>query len=233
MKFVRNADIEILAEQRLAEYERKFGEIVDPPVPLEKVLAQVYGLTVLWDRVEELPGEVVLGGLKPADRIIVLNESRGALFGQKPGLERSTLGHEAGHWEYDVDKASLGHPQLFDCRGASSSKRSSSDGEVEVFSGTGCVPAFLSELRRRDTSDQERIANRFAAALNMPKKLIQAVSREYDFMLWRDLYELARLFEVNISALTVRLQQLNYMYIDENKQFHRSAAEARGQQQLF
>lgn len=61
MKFVRNADIEILAEQRLAEYERRFGEIIKPPVPLEKVLAQIYGLTVLWDRVEELSNEVVLG----------------------------------------------------------------------------------------------------------------------------------------------------------------------------
>ena len=233
MKFVRNADIEMLAEQRLAEYERKFGEIVKPPVPLEKVLAQIYGLTVLWDQVEELPGETVLGGLKPRDRVIVLNESRASLFEQKPGLERSTLGHEAGHWEYDVDKASLNHPRLFDYHAASSGKRNSSDGEVEVFSGTGCAPAFLSELRRRDTLDQERIANRFAAALNMPRRLIQAASREYNFMLWRDLYELARLFEVNISALTVRLQQLNYMYIDENKQFHRSAAEARGQRPLF
>lgn len=233
MKFVRNADIEILAEQRLVEYEHKFGEINKPPVPIEKLLAQIYGLTILWDRIEELPGEVVLGGLKPAKKIIVLNESRGGLFEQKPGLERSTLGHEAGHWEYDVDKASLDHPRLFDCHDIPTNKRASEGGEVEVFSGTGCVPKFLDGLRRRDTSDQERIANRFAASLNMPRKLIKKASADYDFMQWKDLYQLAGLFEVNISALTVRLQQLGFMYIDENKQFHRSAAEAQGQQQLF
>jgi len=37
----------------------------------------------------------------------VLNESCRNLFEDKPGLERSTVGHEAGHWEFDVDKGAL------------------------------------------------------------------------------------------------------------------------------
>lgn len=233
MKFVRNTYIESIAEQRLAEYERKTLETIRPPVPIEKVLAQVYGLTVLWEEIEELPGETVLGGLKPTDRLIVLNESRMTLFKQKPGLERSTLGHEAGHWEFDVDKASLDYPKLFDRPDLVSGQRPSATGEVEVFAGTGCAPKFLDGLRLRDTADQERIANRFAAALSMPAKLIRDAREEFDFMCWRDLYKMAEAFEVNISALTVRLQQLGFIYIDENKQFHRSLAEAKGQQQLF
>jgi len=233
VRFIRNTDIESIAEQRLADYVRKTNEVISPPVPLEKVIAQVYGLTVLWDEIEELPDETILGGLKPSDRIIVLNQSRISLFEQKPGLERSTLGHEAGHWEFDVDQASLDYPKLFDRPDMDSGQRSSGTGKVEVFAGTGCAPKFLDGLRQRDTADQERIANRFAAALSMPSKLVREAGEKFDFMQWRDLYKMAKVFEVNISALTVRLQQLGYIYIDGNRQFHRSVAEANGQQQLF
>ena len=38
---------------------------------------------------------------------------RQALFKEKPGLERSTKGHEMGHWDLFVDKGSLEHPTLF------------------------------------------------------------------------------------------------------------------------
>jgi hypothetical protein len=233
VRFIRNIDIENIAEQRLAEYERKTLKTIKPPVPLEKVLAQVYGLTVLWDEIDELPGETVLGGLKTDKRLIVLNQSRINLFKEKPGLERSTLGHEAGHWEFDVDKGSLDYPKLFERPDLESGQRPSGTGEVEVFAGTGCAPKFLDGLRRRDTADQERIANRFAAALSMPSKLVREAGEDFDFMRWRDLYKMAEAFEVNISALTVRLQQLGFIYIDGNKQFHRSIAEAQGQQQLF
>jgi hypothetical protein len=233
MSFIRNTDIDGIAEQRLAEYERKTLKNIRPPIPLEKVLAQVYGLTVLWDEIDELPGETVLGGLKPEKRLIVLNESRRKLFEEKPGLERSTLGHEAGHWEFDVDKGGIDYPRLFDRPDLVSGQRSSGTGEIEVFAGTGCAPKFLDALRQRDTADQERVANRFAAALSMPARLVREAGEEFDFMRWRDLYKMAEVFEVNISALTVRLQQLGFIYIDGNKQFHRSVAEAHGQQQLF
>jgi len=37
------------------EYEARFGEISGPPVPIEKLVGQVFGLTVLWDRIDQLP----------------------------------------------------------------------------------------------------------------------------------------------------------------------------------
>lgn len=233
MRFYRNVDIERIAEQRLVEYEARFGEICGPPVPIEKLVGQVFGLTVLWDRIDQLLGETVLGGLNPRSRVIVLNESCRSLFEDKPGLERSTVGHEAGHWEFDVDKGALDYPRLFDNDGVISHRRSSTIGEIEIFSGSGCVPSFLTGTAKGDTPDQERVANRFAACISLPKKLIRKAAEQYDFMRWRDLYELAGRFEVNISALTVRLQQLGFIYIDENRQFHRSIAEAKGQRALF
>jgi hypothetical protein len=45
-----------------------------------------------------------------AERKIILNEKHLALFKEKPGLERSTIGHEAGHWDVDIDRVRLLHP---------------------------------------------------------------------------------------------------------------------------
>lgn len=233
MRIIRNAEIEQVANVRLAEYEQRYGAFIKPPVPLEKVIAQIYGLTVLWDKISERPAEKILGGLMPEERLIVLNESRKSLFEEKPGLERSTLGHEAGHWEFHIDKAALDYPKLFNHYSGISHHRSSARGEVEVFSGMGCAPKFINGNQRRDTPDEERVVNRFAAALSMPKRLIDAVGDNYHLMSWPELYKIAALFEVNISALTVRLQQLNRLYIDDKGQFHRSLAEAKGQVSLF
>lgn len=233
MKITRNDVIELTAELRLSEYERKFGALLAPPVPLENVLSAVYGLTPLWEEIEEVPGETVLGGLKPEERLIILNEKHVALFEEKPGLERSTLGHEAGHWEFHIDKGALEHPCLFERHRGLSHRRNSGKGELEVFGGAGCAAQYLDAVRRRDTSEEERVVNRFAAALSMPKRLIQQSRNECNFLVWKELYELAPQFGVNISALSVRLQQLGLIYIDGERKIHRSREEAIGQTRLF
>lgn len=232
MRFLRNTEIDSIAEQRLAEYEQKYGAI-SPPVPIEKVVAQVYNLTLEWEEIEEAPGETILGGLNPEDRLIVINTRHLSVFEEKPGLERSTIGHEAGHWEFDVDKSAIGHPKLFDTHSVISHRRHAGLRLVEIFSGEACAAQFLEALRRKDTSDQERIANRFSAALSMPRSLLQNASKDFNLLFWPDLYRLAKLFEVNISAMTVRLQQLNLLYIDKEGRLHRSVEEAMGQRLLF
>lgn len=70
MRFFRNAEIDNIAEQRIAQYERQFGAISIPPVPIEKVIGQVYGLIVLWETIEEMPGETILGAIQPREHII-------------------------------------------------------------------------------------------------------------------------------------------------------------------
>ena len=90
MKFYRNAAIEERAEQRIAELEKLLGKPVEPPIPLELIAEHLLGLDILWEEIEELPGELIYGGLRMEEKLIVLNENRRALFEQKPGLERST-----------------------------------------------------------------------------------------------------------------------------------------------
>jgi hypothetical protein len=110
LKYLRNEVIEDVTARRIREYEAKAGITIKLPVPIEKIVEQVLGLDFEWDVIEEQPGEQILGGLVATERKIILNEKHLALFKEKPGLERSTIGHEAGHWDIDIDRARLFHP---------------------------------------------------------------------------------------------------------------------------
>ncbi len=110
LKYLRNEVIEEVTACRIRQYEAKIGEEVRFPVPIENVVEQVLGLDFDRDEIEERPGEQILGGLHVASRMIYLNTKHAKLFEEKPGLERSTIGHEAGHWDIDIDRAHLAHP---------------------------------------------------------------------------------------------------------------------------
>ena len=108
LKYLRNEAIEGVTTQRIREYEAKAGVTVKLPVPIEQIVEQVLGLDFDWDVIAEQPGEQILGGLDVANRKILLNETHTDLFEEKPGLLHSTIGHEAGHWDLDVDQAPAG-----------------------------------------------------------------------------------------------------------------------------
>src|SRR6478672_8344753 len=112
MKFYRNEQIEQIAEQRLMDFERKLERPLSLPIDIELFGELVLELSILWDDIEELPGEEVLAGLRAPDRMIVMNERRKLQMEQKPGRRRLTQGHEMGHWDLFVDKSKLDHPAL-------------------------------------------------------------------------------------------------------------------------
>ncbi len=111
-RFLKNEVIEDITAQRLREYEAKMGVTVALPIPVEQVVEQVLGLDFDWDVIEEMPGEQILGGLDAVNRKILLNTKHTDLFDKNPGLLRSTIGHEAGHWDIDIDRSRLLHPTL-------------------------------------------------------------------------------------------------------------------------
>jgi hypothetical protein len=113
MKFYRNERIEEIAEQRLREFEGKLGRPLSIPVDIELFGDLVLGLSMLWENIDELPGEEVLAGLRPADRLIVMNERRKLEMERQAGRRRLTQGHEMGHWDLFVDISKLDHPGLF------------------------------------------------------------------------------------------------------------------------
>ncbi len=236
MKFYRNAAIEELAEQRIAELEKILGKPVEPPIPLEHIAERLLGLDILWEEIEELPGELIYGGLRMEEKLIILNENRRALFEQKPGLERSTKGHEMGHWDLFGHNDQPGQLLMFE-EDTRFVRRSTPTGDIRVMSALIKTPEGQELLRqiqkRADDPDEARAVNRYAAALSMPKRLITEEALKIDRRSWPPLYRLAERFEVSISALTVRLKQLNLLYIDDKKRLFESQEQATGQRSLF
>ncbi len=236
MKFYRNDAIEERAEQRIAELEQLLGKPVEPPISLELIAEHLLGLDILWEEIEELPGELIYGGLRMDQKLIVMNERRRALFEEKPGLERSTKGHEMGHWDLFGRGDQPGQLVMFE-DDARFVRRSTPTGDVRVMQALIKTPEGQELLRqiqkRADDADEARAVNRYAAALSMPKRLITEEALKIDRRSWPPLYRLAERFEVSITALTVRLKQLNLLYIDENKRLYESIEEATGQKSLF
>lgn len=231
--FIRNDHIDTRAEEVISLYERKTKTVVSPPVPIEEVLMQAYELYIDWDNIEEVPGSQILGGLNPEKRTIILNSAQRELFDSTLGLERSTIGHEAGHWEYDVDKGAIGQPALFDIPPSGPYLRAVSKkyGPIIAFRGNVRSTDENPNAKLFDSPEQCRVVNRFAAALSMPRHLVKEAIKDKDLCSWSVLYKLRDLFGVSISALTVRLQQLGYIYL-KGKDIYRSKAEAHGQATL-
>ncbi len=242
LKYLRNEAIEDITCQRIREYESKAGVVVTLPVPVEEIVEQVLGLDFDWDIIEEQPGEQILGGLDAMNRKIMLNETHTDLFDEKPGLLRSTIGHEAGHWDIDIDRAKLSQPMLpgIDVGGCFVHRHASkSDQLIEVLFTKAMTDDRAYKVYKQLTSGEDSpevrsAVDRYQSALLMPKWLIQDAGDRYDFTKWPSLYKLAEEAQVNISNLTVRLQRLGMIHLrDGDKTIYRSKDEWSGQGSLF
>jgi hypothetical protein len=240
MKFYRNEQIEQIAERRLQEFERKLERPLCLPIDIELFGELVLELSILWDQIEELPGEEVLAGLRVPDRLIVMNEGRKQEMEAKPGRRRLTQGHEMGHWDLFVDKSKLDHPTLFEAAAPNifAYRTSTGGGQVQIIKTLlGCEEGrdLLRQINSRaDAPDEARSVNRYAAAILMPRAMITDEAKKIDRTQWPDLYRLAERFGVTISALRVRLEQFNLVYLDqETKKLYPSREDAQGQARLL
>ncbi|MGE3779221.1 MAG: hypothetical protein AB7F89_18690, partial [Pirellulaceae bacterium] len=223
-------------------YEAKTGSAVTLPVPIEQIIEQVLGLDFDWDVIEEQAGEQILAGLDAVNRKILVNERHAGLFEESPGLLRSTIGHEAGHFDIDIDRARLMHPSLpgIDI-GRIIAKRhaSKTDKVIEVLFLRRMTDPRAMKLYKQITDGQDApevrsAVDRYQSAMLMPKWLILEAAESLNLTHWPDLYRLAEIAEVTISNLTVRLQRLGLIYLrDGEKRIYRSKDEFTGQQSLF
>jgi len=164
------------------------------------------------------------------------------LFDEKPGLLRSTIGHEAGHWDIDVDKTKLQSPSLFDDGGddrIAHRHTSKSDQLIEVLLDLAmhnekAYRVYKQLTAGQDTAEQKSAVDRYQSALLMPKWLMKEADQRFDFTQWKELYRLAEEAEVTISNLVTRLRRLGMIYIPKGtKMIYRSKDEYRGQKSLF
>ena len=239
MKFYRNEQIDQLAEQRLHEFEQKLERPLSFPLDIELFGDLVLGLSMLWEEIDELAGEEVLAGLRAPDRLIVMNERRKHELEQKPGRRRLTQGHEMGHWDLFVDKSKLDHAELFETAAPEIfAYRSSTGGQVQIIKTLLASEEGRDLLRqinaRADAPDEARSVNRYAAAILMPRAVVIEEARKINRTQWKNLYPLAERFGVTISALRVRLEQVNLLYVDQKTNtLYSSREEAQGQSRLF
>lgn len=239
MKFYRNREIEARAEARLAQLEASFGRPLTPPISLDHIAEHFLGIDFLWEPINELPGETILGAICPKARQIILNEKHLPLFREKPGLERSTKGHEMGHWDLYLSEGLSEQPTLFEeASHPHLAYRSSPAGNLIVLRKLIRTPegqALIRKLQSRaDDPDEARAVNRYSSVLSMPRRLICQEALAVDRTKWSNLYRLAKRFDVTISALRVRLEQLDLLYVSEDgKTLYSSRAEADGQGTLF
>jgi hypothetical protein len=237
VRFYRNNDIEERAALRLSQLEQMLGRPLTPPIPIDRLAEDILELDFLWEPIEQMPGETILGAISPETRRIILNETHRALFEQKQGLERSTKGHEMGHWDLYLS-ANVDHPRLFDSIDSTLvAYRNSATREVMVIKALIASPEGQELVRtlhsRADHPDEARAVNRYAAALSMPKVLICNEALKIDRTQWRNLYGLAEKFDVTITALRVRLEQLDLLHISKDGTLYGSPEEATGQRSLF
>lgn len=219
-RFIKNDDIEFKAEEILHNYQVKFGNISQPPIPLENILMQELELTIEYDEIIHPTGLIILGGLCPYEKKVIVNSQHLQLFNEKPGLERSTIGHEAGHWVFEVDTSLLNHP-TFEFNEDECYVQAQTKNNKRVFAFRGNIKSTpnqpLDLIKKIDSSDQTRVVNRFNAALNMPILLIKKHIVGVILTEWSSIYELAKIFDVTPTAMKVRLEQLGYIYVKDKK----------------
>ncbi|MGD9893041.1 MAG: ImmA/IrrE family metallo-endopeptidase [Dehalococcoidia bacterium] len=165
------------------------GRTSGPPVPVEWIAEHLLDLRILWDTLLVNREAPVLGGLDPVRGEIVLNEVEARRFAAFPGLEAFTLAHEIGHWVLHVPAArrrQLLLPGMEHLR--------------DSTCGIGSGPA----------ARREQQADRFAAYLLMPARLLLPRCEGLDLSRFPARYKLRDAFGVSITAMNLRLKELGF-----------------------
>ena len=236
--FWRNSVIEDRAEQRLIEFQALTSWHPSPPVPIEQIAEHLFDLSILWDLIEAPRGLTILGGLRVEDKQIVMNEAHTERFRGNPGLERFTIAHEVGHWDLSEagHRVALRNP-LPGLESESFKLKCRGGGDVLVtkalWNDEKAREALALYEKLVDQPAERRPVDRYAAALLMPKSLIQHTIDGMDLSTWPSLYALAHKFDVSITALRVRLEQLDRVHVGKDKSIYVGTREERdGQQRL-
>lgn len=95
-RYMTLVEAEARAEQRIHEYEQRYGDLVEPPVPVERLIDMVYDLRILWEPISTEGGLCPTAALRPKDRQIVVNETRRDDFTEHPERLHFAYGHELG-----------------------------------------------------------------------------------------------------------------------------------------
>lgn len=226
--FIPDGKIEKAAEKLLEEYGREAGPVLLPPVPVEEILENHLHYNLDFDDLGKILGaEGALGATWPEERSVYVDSSLDPA--RKPGAEgilRFTVAHEVGH----IVLHGADEPVDAD--------------QTDLFPPGDSAPRPLCRAKG-ERSPREIQADRFAAALLMPKAFIGEIWRSKfgtldpkscDPALWGRLRErnpmrshdevtdmalapiaaeFARIFSVSTQAMRIRLETLGLLRREE------------------
>ena len=195
--YLSKNDLERLANSLLDQFEREIEPIVEPPVPVEHIADFLLDLNLEWLEIPDSEEEPILAYLLPSAKTIRLNERRLAYFEQYPGTYEYTLAHEIGHYQLHLLDSEAPTDQTYLCR-------------------------FKQTIKDR----REWQAERFASCLLMPTSLFAPALDGINLQRWPALYQLRDQFQVSITALKIRLEELGYLYVAPNGQLYPDKATA-------
>jgi hypothetical protein len=174
------------------------GAAIGPPVPVEWIAEHVLDLAIVWDALPTDEESPVLGGLDPVRGEVVLNEAEARRFGAFPGLEAFTLAHEIGHWLLHVPPPGRRQPML---------------PGWERLRAAACGGKGAAAARR------EQEADRFAALLLMPARLLLPRCGRLDLTRFPARYKLRDEFGVSITAMNLRLKDLGFGAFNDRDEY--------------
>ena len=207
--FIPDIELEMRANLLLERYCREIEPVSGPLVPVEEIADFLLELNIEWGPIADTKDQPILAYIHAESKAIKLNDSRRAYFNEFMGTYQFTLAHELGHFDLHLVENELEQLQ-FDV------------GRRKVF------------ICRGSSNDRREIqANRFAGYLLMPSGLLRSAVENTDLLHWPNLYRLSERFNVSITALKIRLENLGLLYVDADGSLHRSREEAAGQLSLF
>lgn len=156
VKFLPEVHIERAANELLAGYGGKFGELTAPPVPADQILECHLGLSLDFNDLCARFGKPdILGAIWVEDQEVLIDQSLDP--DEHPGREgrfRFTVAHETGHW-------ALHRHQLIEARSAG------------LFAGKQEPSVVCRDLPRKKKPPIEWQADCFAAYLLMPEVMVR------------------------------------------------------------
>ena len=204
-KFYHTKTIERKANELLTAYYGFEPAKIKLPVAIDKILEINLNLNVLWENFKD---DKILAALVPQEKMVALNEILTSDTGK--GRENFTKAHEIGHWILHVDQTN---------------------------SDANPLPGFskpYEKICRSSLQDwDEKNADKFASYLLMPEELMRASMKNEKISNWEDIRKMAEKFGVSSTAMRIRLENLNFVYISEEGSFFKSKAEFVGQGTLM
>lgn len=212
VRFLRHQEIENATLCLLTDYGQKYGEVVDPPAPVEEILESHLGLTLDFDDLAARLGlPDVLGATWIQDQRVLVDQSLDPTDNPpKEGRYRFTLAHELGHWELHRHHflASARQPSLFGeeaepsivCR--TSTRKEPMEWQADTFAGYLLMPKdmILQAWEAQHGGMEPYIAEEEMADLSAKWGL--AEDRQPTVGVAKDM---ARVFNVSGQAMQIRL----------------------------